>query len=73
MKTKQMRISDAHHKMLGRLSTNLGVTRAEILGSVITLAQMLIDNKVTVVKVVCADGEEREILLPLLIGNIDES
>ena len=71
--SKQMRVSEAQYKMLGQLSDELGVSRVEILSSVIGLAKVLVDNRATAVKVVCGDGTEKELLLTLLVRHTDES
>jgi len=71
--SKQMRVSDAQYKILGQLSEILGVSRVEILSNAISLAKLLVDSKATTVKVVCKDGEEKELLLTLLVGFIDEN
>ena len=65
--SKQMRVSDAQYKILSQLSETLGVSRVEILGNVIGLAKMLVDNKAKMVKITCEDGKERELLLTLLV------
>ena len=70
--SKQMRVSEAQYKILGQLSDTLGVSRVEILSSVIGLAKALIDNKATGIKIVCADGKERELLLTLLVRHTNE-
>ena len=71
--SKQMRVSEAQYKMLGQLSDELGVSRVEILSSVIGLAKVLIDSRATAVEVVCGDGTEKELLLTLLVRHTDES
>lgn len=63
-----MRVSEAQYKILGELSEKLGVSRVEILSNVIGLAKLLVDNNATTVKVLCANGEEKELLLTLLLG-----
>lgn len=70
--SKQMRVSDAQHKILGQLSKALGVSRVEILSNAISMAKLLVDNKAVAVKVVCKNGEEKELLLTLLVGLADE-
>lgn len=70
MKNKQMRISDVHYKVLGQLSNDLGISRAELLGNAIGLIKKLMDNNATSVKIIC-NGEEKELLLTLLMGHVD--
>ena len=64
--SKQMRISEAQYKMLGQLSEELGVSRVEILGNAIGLIKKLVDNNATTVKIICADGTEKELLIHYL-------
>ena len=71
--SKQMRISDVQYKMLSQLAESLGISRVEILSNSINLAKSLIDNKAKAVKIVCNDGVEKELLLPMLAGLNDES
>jgi len=71
--SKQMRVSDAQYKMLSQLSETLGVSRVEILSNAISLAKLLVDSKAVAVKIVCRDGEEKELLLTLLAGFADEN
>ena len=67
-----MRVTDAQYKILSNMSSDLGITRVEILSNVIALAKLLVDNKAKTVKIISKDGTEKEILLTLLMGNGDE-
>ena len=64
--SKQMRVSEAQYKILSQLSDELGVSRIEILGNAIGLVKKLVDNNATTVKIVCADGTEKEFIIHYL-------
>ncbi|KKM67117.1 hypothetical protein LCGC14_1474350 [marine sediment metagenome] len=70
--SKQIRVSDAHYKVLSEMSKELKITRVEILGNAIGLIKKLVDNNATSVKMVCGD-QEKEILITLLMGFVDAS
>jgi len=69
--SKQMRVSDAQYSILSQLSDELGVSRVEILSNAIGLIKRLSDTNVTAIKIVCEDGEEKELLLTLNLRHVD--
>lgn len=72
MMSKQIRVSDGHYKALGDMSKELKITRVEILGHAIGLIRKLVDNNATGVKMICGE-EEKELLITLLMGIVDEN
>lgn len=71
--SKQIRMTGKQYNILGDLSQILGVSRVEILSNAIGIIKLLVDNKATSIKVVCKDGNEKELLLTLLSGDVDEN
>lgn len=72
--SKQMRVSKPQYELLGQLAKQLQVSRIEMLNNTIALAQFLVDNKAVSVKAVGKDGDEKEVLLPMLLRNaVNES
>jgi len=72
--SKQMRVSKPQYELLGQLAKQLQVSRIEMLNNTIALAQFLVESKAVSVKSVGKDGQEKEILLPMLLRNVmDES
>lgn len=70
--SKQIRVTAKQYGILSDLSDILGVSRVEILSNAIGLAKILVDSKATAVKAICKNGEEKELLLTLLVGQSDE-
>lgn len=70
--SKQIRVTIKQYDILGSLSEELGVSRVEILSNAIGMIKSLIDNNVVLIKAICKDGSEKELLLTLLSGVSDE-
>ena len=66
--SKQIRVSDNHYDLLEDLSDKLGMSRAELLSQAIGLVKMIAEEKPKAVKFIDVDGNEREILIALLVG-----
>jgi len=64
-----MRVAEPQYELLGKLSKELQVSRVEMLNNIITLAEFLVENKAVSVKAVLKDGEEKEVLLSMLLRN----
>jgi len=69
--SKQMRVSKSQYELLGKLAGKLGISRVETLNNAIALTQFLVENKAKSVKAITASGEEKEVFLTMLLGNIE--
>jgi hypothetical protein len=70
--SKQMRVSKAQYELLGKLAGKLGISRVETLNNAIALTQFLVENKAKSVKAILGSGEEKEVFLTMLLGNLSE-
>jgi len=66
---KHMAVSKKIKSIFDDTAHKLGYGRAEVLNNIITLAEFLVDSKAVSVKAVLRSGEEKEVLLSMLIGN----
>lgn len=64
-----MRVSASQYDLVNSLAGQLGVTRAEVMSNALVLIKFLIDNNATAVKASCKEGSDKELMLPLLVGN----
>jgi len=65
MTKRQIRISDTHFKELEKLSADMGLKKAEIMGLSISLLKSLRTSKAKSLRVVTSDGKEIEVMLPV--------
>lgn len=70
--SKQIRVTAKQYETLGNISNTVGISKVEILSSAIGIIKLLMDNKAVSIKAVCKDGSEKELLLTLLVGLVDE-
>lgn len=69
--SKQMRVSKTQYELLERLADKLSLSRIEMLNNAIALVQFLVESKAVSVKAVTGSGEEREVFLTMLLGNLE--
>lgn len=66
MGNKQMRVQDAVHEEIAKLSKTFGVDRQTLLNSSLVLMKWILENKATSIEITDADGNKKSIIVPVI-------
>ena len=66
MSNKQMRVQDAVHGEIAKLSKDFGIDRQTLLNSSLVLMKWVLENKATSIEITDAGGNKKSIIVPVI-------